>query len=137
VAHGNALKYGQPIEWLHADIFEEKMPIKNRSLDIIVSNPPYVLEKEKAQMRRNVLDHEPHLALFVPDNDALLYYNRIAAVGQKLLKPGGKLYFEINEQFAALTAEMLEEKHYQQVTAIQDLFGKDRFVEARWPGVGK
>ncbi|KAA9331840.1 peptide chain release factor N(5)-glutamine methyltransferase [Adhaeribacter soli] len=136
VAHGNALKYGQPIEWLQADIFEDNIPVKKRTLDIIVSNPPYVLEKEKAQMRRNVLDHEPHLALFVPDTDALRYYNRIADVGRKLLKPGGRLYFEINEQFAALTVEMLEEKQYQQVTPIQDLFGKDRFVEARWPGVG-
>lgn len=135
VAHSNALKYGQPVEWLHADIFENKIPLQNHSLDIIVSNPPYVLENEKTQMRRNVLDHEPHLALFVPDSDALLYYNRIAELARKLLKPGGKLYFEINEQFAAPLTAMLQEKLYNEVKFWKDLFDKDRFVVAQWPNV--
>ena len=133
VSHENALKYGQPITWVHADVFAEDAPIKEQSLDIIVSNPPYVLENEKPQMRRNVLEHEPHLALFVPDDDALVYYKRIAEVGKKWLKPGGKLYFEINEQFANPLIEMLQEYGYQSLSVSRDLFDKDRFVSAMLP----
>lgn len=133
VAHRNSLKYGQNVQWLQADIFEDKIKIPAHSLDIVVSNPPYVLETEKLQMRRNVLDHEPHLALFVPDTDPLLYYKRIAEVGQKLLKPGGKLYFEINEQFADDLVEMLQKQKYKEVKASKDIFDKDRFVSAVWP----
>lgn len=134
-AHANALKYGQPVKWINADIFgDKKLPIPAHSLDLVVSNPPYVLENEKPKMRRNVLDHEPHLALFVPNNNALLYYRRIAEVAAQLLKPGGKLYFEINEQFAGATVEMLQQLHYTQAAATQDIFGKDRFVTADWSG---
>jgi release factor glutamine methyltransferase len=133
IAHENALKYSQPVQWINADIFSDKILLKASSLDIIVSNPPYVLENEKPKMRRNVLDHEPHLALFVPDNDALLYYTRIAEVGRKWLKPGGKLYFEINEQFADPLLEMLQDQRYQSLSISRDLFGKDRFVSAVWP----
>jgi release factor glutamine methyltransferase len=133
VAHNNSLKYGQGIQWLQANIFEDKIKIPAHSLDIVVSNPPYVLETEKEQMRRNVLEHEPHLALFVPDNDPLLYYKRIAEVAKKLLKPGGKLYFEINEQFAEQLVEMLQKQKYQEVKASKDIFDKDRFVSAVWP----
>lgn len=134
VAHANSLKYGQPITWLQADIFKSRLKIPAASLDIVVSNPPYVLESEKPAMRRNVLDHEPHLALFVPDSDALFYYKRIASVASKLLKPGGRLYFEINEQFAAETLQMLQKMKYTKIEARQDLFGKDRFTVAIWPG---
>jgi release factor glutamine methyltransferase len=134
VAHHNALKYGQPVEWLLADIFNDKLPLKAHSLDILVSNPPYVLESEKKQMRRNVLDHEPHLALFVPDADALLYYRRIAEAGRKLLKPDGRIYFEINEQFATELADMLSDLGYEEASASKDIFDKDRFVTARWSG---
>ena len=133
IAHENALKYSQLVQWINADIFSDKILLKASSLDIIVSNPPYVLENEKPKMRRNVLDHEPHLALFVPDNDALLYYTRIAEVGRKWLKPGGKLYFEINEQFADPLLEMLQDQRYQSLSISRDLFGKDRFVSAVWP----
>lgn len=133
VAHRNSLRYGQIIEWLQADIFEDKIKIPLHSLDIVVSNPPYVLENEKQEMRRNVLDHEPHLALFVPDNDPLLYYKRIAEVAKKLLKPGGKLYFEINEQFADELVQMLQKQNYSEITASKDIFDKDRFVSAVWP----
>ena len=132
VAHENALKYGQPVEWLLADIFKAKLPVKAHSIDILVSNPPYVLESEKQQMRRNVLDHEPHLALFVPDTDALLYYRRIAEAGRKLLKPGGKIYFEINERFAAELMALLNASGYTAIAASKDIFDKDRFVMACW-----
>ena len=124
---------GRTLFWDGAIFLCEKIPVKAHSLDIIVSNPPYVLENEKPKMRRNVLDHEPHLALFVPDNDALLYYKRIAEVGKQWLKPGGKLYFEINEQFADPLLEMLQYQNYQSLSISRDIFGKDRFVSAALP----
>lgn len=82
-------------------------------------------------MRKNVLTFEPHLALFVPDNDALLFYKRISQLGLIHLKPGGKLYFEINEQQAAPLVQQLQELGYTMVEVLQDLFGKDRFIRAR------
>jgi len=132
LARKNALKYGQPVEWLQQDILKQDLPLSPASLDIMVSNPPYVLEQEKAFMRKNVLAFEPHLALFVPDNNALLFYKRIAGLGVGHLKAGGKLYLEINEQQAAPVAQLLQELDYDQVQVLPDLFGKDRFIRAGW-----
>ena len=134
VARINAACNEQPVQWLHHDIFTDPLPLPDHSLDIVVSNPPYVLESEKLLMRRNVLDYEPHLALFVPDSDALRYYSRIAKVGQHLLKPKGKLYFEINEQYADAIKIMLQENSFDSIQSIKDLFGKDRFVSAVYSG---
>ncbi len=100
-------------------------------LDVIVSNPPYVCEEEKAQMRANVLDFEPDCALFVPDENPLLFYSRIAELGRLLLRSGGMLFFEVNERFALQTAQMLEENGFVGSRVIEDLFGKPRFVVAR------
>jgi release factor glutamine methyltransferase len=130
VARRNALKYDQPIQWLQQDILKEDLALPSASLDIMVSNPPYVMESEKPFMRKNVLAFEPHLALFVPDNDALLFYNRIAELGLAHLKPGGTLYLEINEQQAAPLEQLLHKLHYDRVQALPDLFGKDRFIRA-------
>jgi release factor glutamine methyltransferase len=130
VARNNALKYGRPIGWLQQDILKEDLALPPASLDIVVSNPPYVLEQEKAFMRKNVLAFEPHLALFVPDNNALLFYKRISELGMVHLKPGGTLYFEINEQQAAPLEQLLKELDYGQVQVLPDLFGKDRFIRA-------
>lgn len=130
VARTNAEKLKLPVTWIQQDIFEPVKAVAPESLDIITSNPPYVLEIEKAQMRDNVLKHEPHLALFVPDQDPLKYYHRIADVSLELLRKGGKLYFEINEQYGQEVADMLTYKGYTQAIVIQDLFGKDRVVEA-------
>ena len=132
LARKNALKYGQPVEWLQQDILKQDLPLSPASLDIMVSNPPYVLEQEKAFMRENVLAFEPHLALFVPDNNALLFYKRIAALGGSHLKAGGKLYLEINEQQALPLKQLLQEFGYDQVQVLPDLFGKDRFIRAGW-----
>ena len=132
LARKNALKYGQPVEWLQQDILKQDLPLSPASLDIMVSNPPYVLEQEKALMRENVLAFEPHLALFVPDNNALLFYKRIAALGGSHLKAGGKLYLEINEQQALPLKQLLQEFGYDQVQVLPDLFGKDRFIRAGW-----
>ena len=104
----------------------EKIP----SFDVIVSNPPYVTETEKNEMDANVLDWEPGLALFVPDEDPLRFYNRIARLGSELLLPGGKLYFEINQAYGRETAHILEMNQYRDVRVIKDIFGKDRIVTA-------
>ncbi|PTX22299.1 release factor glutamine methyltransferase [Pontibacter mucosus] len=128
VAKANAAKYNLNINWLQADIFEPVPRITPASLDIITSNPPYVLEEEKGQMRENVLQYEPHLALFVPDQDPLKYYRRIAEVAQQLLKKGGKLYFEINERYGQQVQDLLLQLGFAEARVVQDLFGKDRIV---------
>jgi release factor glutamine methyltransferase len=130
VAKVNAMNYNQTINWLHQDVFDEIQTIAPGSLDIITSNPPYVLEEEQQVMRANVLDYEPHLALFVPDVDPLKFYKRIAIVGYSLLKPGGKLYFEINERYGPETCAVLLKAGFAEAKVVQDMFGKDRMVRA-------
>ena len=103
---------------------------KSPSFDVIVSNPPYVTEAEKDEMEANVLDWEPALALFVPDDDPLRFYRRIVTLGRELLLPEGKLYFEINRAFGREIAYMLEMNQYRDVRVIKDIFGKDRIVTA-------
>lgn len=103
---------------------------KDKQFDIIVSNPPYVLESEKGSMEDNVLQYEPYTALFVPDNDALLFYRRIAHIAKDLLSPNGKLYFEINQAKGKDTIEMLENKGFSNVALFQDLSKRDRMVRA-------
>lgn len=99
--------------------------------DIIVSNPPYVMDKEKALMRPNVLDHEPHLALFVPDEDPLLFYKAVATWAAALLKPGGFGIVEINEAFGVETAEVFRAAGFHSVEIIRDLSDRHRFVAFR------
>lgn len=119
------------LTFMQADIFKPDVEWSFRGyFDTIVSNPPYVMEKEKAEMERNVLDYEPALALFVPDNDPMLYYRRIAAIGQKKLSHGGKIYVEINAQCGEQVAEILKQELYKNIKIIQDLSGKDRIVKA-------
>ena len=98
--------------------------------DIIVSNPPYIKENEKAEMHSNVLDWEPHTALFVPDNNPLLFYRAIAEKGLVLLKPGGKLYFEINRAHGKETIEMLESLGYTDIELRKDFAENDRMIRA-------
>ncbi|ALD22066.1 peptide chain release factor N(5)-glutamine methyltransferase [Hymenobacter sp. DG25A] len=135
VARRNAARYGCAVEFQQLDILQATpADIPPHSLQILVSNPPYVLENERPLMRRNVLEYEPATALFVPDNDPLLFYRRIAELGQELLQPGGALYFEINEQYAQELCQLLAALEYQAVAAHPDLFGKDRMVRATWSG---
>ena len=98
--------------------------------DIIVSNPPYIKEVEKEQMYSNVLDWEPHTALFVTDNDPLLFYRAIAIKGLSLLRPGGKLYFEINRAHGQETVEMLESLGYTGIELRKDFADNDRMIRA-------
>ncbi len=96
--------------------------------NMIISNPPYVCNSEKSQMRENVLNHEPHLALFVPDSNPLMFYRAIAQLSGRILTPGGILLFEINERFGAETVQMMQQMGYTNCQILQDIFGKDRGV---------
>nr|WP_281421305.1 peptide chain release factor N(5)-glutamine methyltransferase [Hymenobacter profundi] len=139
VARQNAATYQAAIDFQQVDILHNLPKVEAHSLDVLVSNPPYVLEKEKTLMRPNVLAHEPATALFVPDHDPLLFYHRLAEVGCQLLRPGGMLYVEGNEQYMHAVAAALAAVAYQQAHVHADLFGKDRFVSAvapaTWPGL--
>lgn len=99
-------------------------------LSLIVSNPPYILNKERARMEDNVLGYEPHLALFVPDDDPLLFYRAIATFGQKALKPGGSLYFEINPLCATELQNLLRTMSYHDIETRCDEYGKQRMMKA-------
>ena len=98
--------------------------------DVIVSNPPYITESEKADMEANVLDWEPATALFVPDADPLLFYRKIAELGTVMLKEGGSLYFEINRAYGNETVQMLEGLGYKQIELRKDDWGNDRMIKA-------
>lgn len=100
------------------------------NFDIIVSNPPYIKEQEKAEMSANVLEHEPHMALFVPDDDPLLFYRAIANFGLRNLRRGGRLYFEINAALGPETCSLLEKIGYRNVILKKDINGRDRMIRA-------
>ena len=128
VARENALHNNVRITFSCMDVFNE--PIGTSVFDIIVSNPPYITESERAEMERNVLDYEPETALFVPDTDPLRFYRRIAHIGNQMLKPGGKLFFEINRAYGSETAAMLKYGGYSQVEVRSDSYGNARMIKA-------
>lgn len=128
VARENARTFHCDIKFEEEDILTCALPPE--SFDIIVSNPPYIAAEEKEGMEKNVLDHEPHGALFVPDSDPLLFYRRIAALSRDALVAGGRLYFEINPRFSEALRRMLEEKGFNDIRIIRDSYGKDRFAAA-------
>ncbi len=100
-----------------------------KEFDIIVSNPPYVRNLEKEEIKPNVLEFEPHLALFVDDNDALLFYRKIAELAQKNLSENGKLYFEINQYLGKETVELLENLGFKNIELRKDIYGNDRMIK--------
>ena len=102
-----------------------------KNWDIIVSNPPYICEKEKADMEKNVLEHEPSIALFVPDEKPLKFYRAIAEYASSALKSGGALYFEINPIYEKETREMLQELDFKDIETKEDAFGKKRMMKAK------
>lgn len=128
VAKENAKNHEASIDFFQIDILSEEIPINE--LDIIVSNPPYVCESEKSLMHENVLNFEPHLALFVKDNDPLVFYKIIAQKAKSALKSSGKLYFEINEALGQKVKDLLEEQGYKEISVLKDLNNKDRMVKA-------
>ncbi len=125
-AKENSIKHKAEISWQQLDILgSHDLP---SFLDIIVSNPPYVRESEKAMMQKNVLDFEPHLALFVNDEQPLIYYQAIAEKGYGSLKKGGRIYLEINEALADEVVATLEREGYTNIAVMKDLQQKDRIV---------
>lgn len=130
IARMNAERNQVSVRWIHQDILDEEADRALGVYDCMVSNPPYIMEKEKVAMARNVLDYEPKEALFVPDDDPLLFYRRIAQLGKAHLCEGGTLYFEINEQCGAQMQRLLSEMGYREIRLIQDFYGKDRMIKA-------
>jgi release factor glutamine methyltransferase len=130
LARDNARKLGLDVEFIIHDFSREDPPLGFSHLDLIVSNPPYVPLKEMETMDANVRDFEPASALFVPDEDPLVFYRHIAGFGQKALRPGGMLYLEIHENFGQQLIELLQKSGFDKVLLRKDINGKDRMVRA-------
>lgn len=130
-ARTNAARLKVNATFIQADILSDTAgdAIPGR-FDLIVSNPPYVMASEKKEMEKNVLDYEPHLALFVDDDDPLLFYRHIARFGKKRLNLEGRLYFEINARCGEATTRLLQTEGYRDITLIRDMAGKDRMIKA-------
>lgn len=128
-AMNNALLNDVAIDFIEFDITDNKYYNNLNIYDIIISNPPYVTEKEKTIMKKNVLNHEPHSALFVPDNNPLKFYKYIAEFAKHHLKPDGKIYLEINCAFAVEISTLFRQYGFRKVLIKKDLFSKDRFAE--------
>lgn len=116
------------VEFSKVDILNA--PDQDYGFDVIVSNPPYIMDSEKAQMENTVLDYEPHTALFVPDNDPLLFYRAIAVFGRRALNQNGRLYFEINPLKAEAMMDLLLVTGYHDIELRKDIFGKQRMIKA-------
>ena len=127
-ANADALK-ATNVTFAQKDILKEEVG-GGCLYDIIVSNPPYICKKEADEMEQNVLEYEPHTALFVPDNDPLLFYRHIAEYAAKTLKPHGKLYFEINPLYAGQIKKMLAEQGFIDIIVKEDQFNKQRMIKA-------
>lgn len=128
IAAENAKRTNALVSFEKVDVLNLS-PLTSR-FDIIVSNPPYICKKERATMERNVLEHEPELALFVPDDDPLLFYRAIAHYAAKALKPDGALYFEINPLYVNEMQQMLGEEGFSHTEIRNDQFGKQRFTKS-------
>ena len=130
----NAQELHVEVDFIQTDILKEPLCSLSslRSLcDAVVSNPPYICQSEAAQMEANVLDHEPHLALFVPDTTPLLFYDAIARTALSLLTPGGYLFFEINRQYGSEVISLLQSLGYTNIQLRKDQFGNDRMIRAQ------
>lgn len=127
-AKNNAVYNATEVTFIQKNILETEH--LEQPFDVIVSNPPYVRHLEKAEIKKNVLEHEPHLALFVEDDDALLFYRKIAVLAQKNLKKNGRLYFEINQYLGKETVALLVQIGFKNVVLKQDIYGNDRMIRA-------
>lgn len=134
VARENAQRNGVEVNFIQTDIFSDKIG-GIEHFDIVVSNPPYICESEKKNMRPNVLEFEPATALFVPDSDPLRFYRRIAELFALPLQGKGRergyLFFEINEAYASETEQLLRQKGYTDVRITRDIYGKERIIECK------
>ena len=127
IAAGNAHRLGASVRFEHQDALSA--PDDEARWDVIVSNPPYICDKERADMSDNVLSYEPELALFVPDSDPLLFYRAIARYASKALKPGGRLLFETNTAYAHEVAQTMANEGFTAIEVRNDCFGKPRMVK--------
>ncbi len=127
-AKKNAENNSVNVTFIHQNILETEDLLQQ--FDIIVSNPPYVRNLEKEEIKKNVLENEPHLALFVADNDALVFYKKIAQLAQKNLLPNGQLYFEINQYLGKEMVDLLEKMNFKTIDLRKDIYGNDRMTKA-------
>ncbi|HYJ62709.1 MAG TPA: peptide chain release factor N(5)-glutamine methyltransferase, partial [Parafilimonas sp.] len=130
IAALNAQKNNTDINFSKADILQNQIKINMPLFDVIVSNPPYITKKESAEMHTNVIAYEPHVALFVPDENPLLFYNAISDFALSHLKEKGNLYFEIHENFANDIVNLMQQKGFQSIEIKKDLQQKNRMVKA-------
>ena len=127
IARQNAILNKVTIEFIELDILNaESLP---QEYDVIISNPPYVRELEKEEIKNNVLENEPHLALFVADENPLIFYNKIADLAKQQLSKNGMLFFEINQYLGQKTLNMLVNKGFKNIQLKKDLFGNDRMIK--------
>ena len=127
-AKKNAIKNNVDVAFIHQNILETQD--LGKQFDIIVSNPPYVRNLEKVEIKKNVLDNEPHLALFVEDTDALLFYKKIAKLAKKNLTQNGLLYFEINQYLGKEMIDLLQELTFKNIELRKDIYGNDRMTKS-------
>lgn len=127
-AKKNAENNSVNVTFIHQNILETEDLLQQ--FDIIVSNPPYVRNLEKEEIKKNVLENEPHLALFVADNDALVFYKKIAQLAQKNLLSNGQLYFEINQYLGKEMVDLLEKMNFKTIDLRKDIYGNDRMTKA-------
>ncbi|AIM36453.1 peptide chain release factor N(5)-glutamine methyltransferase [Sphingobacterium sp. SG20118] len=130
-AKRNAQRLGTPVDFVNADILEWEYIFQTQQYHIIVSNPPYITPKEKEEMHPNVLEFEPHLALFVEETAPLLFYETIASFALKHLTADGDLYFEINQYYGPETVDMLRKKGFKTVTLHHDMQQNPRMIHAK------
>jgi release factor glutamine methyltransferase len=128
MAEKNARTNRADVRFIHKDIL--KTEGLDETFDIIVSNPPYVRHLEKKEIKKNVLNNEPHLALFVDDQDALLFYRKIAALAKNYLSENGKLFLEINQYLGKETMDLLEQTGFSHLELRKDIYGNDRMILA-------
>lgn len=131
VAIENASQLGASVQFFASDIVRDQIPVAK--LDVVVSNPPYIPMVEKESMSRNVIDFEPHLALFVKDEDPLFFYKIIVEKSRIVLTSQGLLAVEVNERFGNEVASLFREKGFKEVLVVKDLYGKDRIVTGILP----
>ncbi len=129
-AKENADLNGIKANFITVDIFNPDVKLLGQT-GILVSNPPYVKESERIYMDRNVLDFEPHMALFVPDSDPLIFYRSIVKTAGSILVPNGKIYFEINEAMGSQMKSLLESADYTEVSVVKDINNKDRIIKGK------
>jgi release factor glutamine methyltransferase len=122
------------INFIQGDILNLKSEVENSNFEIIISNPPYVTLDDKKQMHTNVMDFEPHTALFVPENDPLIFYKAIADFATGHLQKGGLLFFEINESYGEQMVELLNNKSFKNIELRKDMSGKFRMIKAQMSG---